>query len=137
MMASQIPWERMVQVLMQCGNVHDAHNFSVNAIEQIRTLIPFDQGRVYFFNDNAEIYDEFLLGVDKRVTRVYTMNTMQMWKAACTTRQNGLEFSRQVSAGPRLVFAGQFGRVLRSISGPRGSGSARACCSPTCTARPK
>lgn len=71
MMASQIPWERMVQVLMQCGSVHDAHSFSVNAIEQIRTLIPFDQGRVYFFNDNAEIYDEFLLGVDKRVTRVY------------------------------------------------------------------
>lgn len=52
-MVAADPVERMVQVLMQCGKVHDAHSFSVNAIEQIRTLIPFDQGRVYFFNDNA------------------------------------------------------------------------------------
>jgi len=70
-MASKVQWEKMNQLLLQCGSVHEARSFCVNAIEQTQTLVPFDQGRVYFFNDNAEIYDEFLIGVDKRITKAY------------------------------------------------------------------
>ena len=70
-MATLAQWERMNQVLLQCGSVHDARLFSINAINKLQSLVPFDQGRAYFINDNAEIYDEFLIGVNKRVTKAY------------------------------------------------------------------
>lgn len=70
-MVSQTQWEKMNRILLKCGSVHDAHLFSINAFCQLQDLVPFDQGRAYFINDNAEIYDEFLIGVTKRITKAY------------------------------------------------------------------
>lgn len=70
-MPSQVPWEKMNQVLLQCGSTHEAHRFNINALVQLQSVIPFDQGRLYFLNDNLEVYDEFLLGVDKQITKAY------------------------------------------------------------------
>lgn len=69
--ARDLPWEKMSRILLQCGGIHEPQAFCARTIQDVRTLIPFDQGRVYFFNDNGLIYDEILLDVDKRVTRAY------------------------------------------------------------------
>lgn len=64
-------WEKMNTLLLECGSVHNARNFCITALKQIKTLIPFNQGRIYFLNSNAQIYDEFLLNVDKKITQAY------------------------------------------------------------------
>lgn len=66
-------WESLNSFLLKCGSVHEPHRFVTNALEQLQPLVPFDQGRAYFINKNAQVYDEFLLGVDRHITKAYHM----------------------------------------------------------------
>lgn len=68
---TSLQWAQLNNVVLQCGSIHEPKTFSKNAIQQVRAIVPFDQGRVYFFNDKVEVSDEFLLDVDKSVTRAY------------------------------------------------------------------
>lgn len=70
-MTTEFPWERLNRVILNCGAVHEEHGFGANAVEQMGQLIPYDQARVYFFNDDTRIYDEVLVGVDQQVVEEY------------------------------------------------------------------
>ena len=68
---SQIPWVKMQDFLFDCGSVREPRKFCERIVNRIDMLIPFDQARFYFLNDNGRVYDEYLIGVDKRWTRAY------------------------------------------------------------------
>lgn len=70
-MLEPIQWSKVNEILLQCGEVDVLHDFEVNVLQKMQKLIPFDQGRIYFMSDNAKVYDEYLLGVDKQTTREY------------------------------------------------------------------
>lgn len=70
-MAASIKWGKLNEVVLECGSVHEPKSFGIKVIEQVKELVPFDQGRVYYLNDNMKVYDEYLVGVDKDITKAY------------------------------------------------------------------
>ena len=70
-MAFQFSFEKLNEFILQCGNVHESYHFCINTLEQLAEIIPFDQGRIYFLNDQFAIFDEYLIGVNPSVTRDY------------------------------------------------------------------
>ncbi|MDR1766260.1 MAG: helix-turn-helix transcriptional regulator [Lachnospiraceae bacterium] len=65
------PWERVNDYLLASGAERDPRMLCVAAVKKISALIPYDQGRIYFINDNGKVYDDVLFGVDKRWNRAY------------------------------------------------------------------
>lgn len=70
-MAQTISSNNLQSLILQCGSIHECRRFCTNALDQLATVVPFDQGRIYFLNEDMAIYDEHLLGVDPRITREY------------------------------------------------------------------
>jgi DNA-binding CsgD family transcriptional regulator len=64
-------WEQVNQFLLTCGSVRVPRDFCVEIVRKINSLIPFDQARIYFINDNGTVYDEVLFGVEKEWSRAY------------------------------------------------------------------
>ncbi|GHU66089.1 hypothetical protein AGMMS49983_15040 [Clostridia bacterium] len=64
-------WEQVNQFLLTCGNVRAPRDFCVEIVRKISSLVPFDQARIYFINDNGMVYDEALFGVEKAWSRAY------------------------------------------------------------------
>ena len=70
-MAFQFSFEKLNEFILQCGSIHESYRFCTNALEQLAKLIPFDQGRIYFLNEQLAIFDEYLIGVNPSVTKDY------------------------------------------------------------------
>ncbi|WP_258359804.1 response regulator transcription factor [Moorella sulfitireducens (nom. illeg.)] len=68
---NELPWHDIHNFLLNCGNVRDPKNFSTQVIKEIKFLVPYDQARVYYINDNGAVYDEYLVKVDKKWPRLY------------------------------------------------------------------
>lgn len=69
--SSELPWMKIHDFLLNIENIRDPKEFWVQVIKKIYLLIPYDQARIYFVNDNGEIYDEVLIGVEQRWSDVY------------------------------------------------------------------
>lgn len=67
----ELPWNDINTFLLSCGSVRDPKNFSIQVIKDIKTLVPYDKARVYYINDNKIVYDEYLIKVNKKWTRLY------------------------------------------------------------------
>lgn len=67
----EIPWNKIHTFLIDCGSIRNPKEFCVQIIKKIITLIPYDQARIYFINDNEAVYDEYLVGVNKRWPHLY------------------------------------------------------------------
>lgn len=61
-----IQWEDVNQVMLNCGSIHEYKKFCKSIMLNVGRLIAFDKARLYFFDDNGQIYDEFLIGVDEK-----------------------------------------------------------------------
>jgi DNA-binding CsgD family transcriptional regulator len=57
--------------LLDCGKVNHPRDFAIQILRKLETLIPYDQGRVYFVDDRGDIVDKFLLGVDTQIFEEY------------------------------------------------------------------
>lgn len=70
-MSVSLPWNKINDFLLDCGSHRDPEIFSKRILDRIDGLIPFDQARLYFIDDNGSVYDECLLGVEKQVVSEY------------------------------------------------------------------
>lgn len=68
---NDIRWTDIHEFLLECGNIRNPKEFSVQIVKRIFQLIPYDQARIYYINDNYMVYDENLFGVDKKWTHLY------------------------------------------------------------------
>ena len=66
-----LPWLQMNDFLIEVGSVRDPKALCVQIVQDIYTLIPYDQARVYFIDGTGKVYDEVLIGVEKRWSEVY------------------------------------------------------------------
>jgi DNA-binding CsgD family transcriptional regulator len=64
-------WNKINDFLLDCGSYRNAKEFSRRVLDRIGALIPFDQGRLYFLDDNGIVCDEYLVGVDRQISREY------------------------------------------------------------------
>ncbi|HQE70040.1 MAG TPA: helix-turn-helix transcriptional regulator, partial [Atopobiaceae bacterium] len=70
-MPSQAQWDKLNEYLLQVGAYDDLIPFCVNALNRLRKVVSFDQGRVYLFDEDGCVFDEHLLGVSKKITKEY------------------------------------------------------------------
>lgn len=70
-MRDSLPWNMINDFILDCGKIRDPIEFCKKILNNIDGLISFDQARLYFLDDNASVYDECLLGVDKKVSMEY------------------------------------------------------------------
>lgn len=64
-------YEDVYHLVLNSGNVHKWKDFSVNVLHLLSSGCQFDQARIYFFNGNGKICDQYLIGVDKRWANAY------------------------------------------------------------------
>ena len=70
-MTGSLPLNAMNDFVLDCGRHRDPEAFSKRILDKIDGLIPFDQARLYYLNDNGSVQDEYLLGVDRQVVQDY------------------------------------------------------------------
>lgn len=70
-MPSMVQWGKLNEFLLQVGALDEQVPFCVNALNRLRNIVSFDQGRVYFFDEEGHVFDEYLLNVSKEVTKEY------------------------------------------------------------------
>ena len=70
-MPSQAQWAKLNEYLLQVGAFDELVPFCVNALERLGKVVSFDQGRMYLFDGTGHVFDEYLLGVSKKTTRIY------------------------------------------------------------------
>jgi DNA-binding CsgD family transcriptional regulator len=66
-----IPWIKINDFLLNVEPIRTPKEFCIQAIQSIYPLIPYDQARLYFINENGMVYDEVLFGVEKRWSDIY------------------------------------------------------------------
>jgi DNA-binding CsgD family transcriptional regulator len=64
-------WVKVNDFLLAVGCVRERRGFCVEIIRRIGDLIPYDQARIYFINDNGKICDEELFSVHKDWSLAY------------------------------------------------------------------
>lgn len=60
----ELPWVNIHEFLLNTGNIRVPKDFCLHLTENVKQLIPYDQARVYFINDNGKVYDTALYGAD-------------------------------------------------------------------------
>ena len=70
-MPSQAQWSKPNQFFAPVGAYDEAMPLAVNALLQMRRLVLFDQGRIYFMDADGKVFDKHLVGVSKRITKFY------------------------------------------------------------------
>jgi DNA-binding CsgD family transcriptional regulator len=69
--SSELPWTKMHEFLLDIGSVREPKTLCVQVIKKIYSLIPYDQARVYFVDDNGKVVGAVLVGVDPTWSDVY------------------------------------------------------------------
>lgn len=70
-MNAPLPWNKLNDFIIDCGRYRAPTEFSKRVMNRIDALLPFDQARLYFLDDNGVVCDECLVGVDKQTVRDY------------------------------------------------------------------
>lgn len=68
---SDVPWKRVYDLVLSCGNIHNPKEFAIEIVRQAELLIPFDHARIYFVNEKRRIYDQYLIGIDSKWVTAY------------------------------------------------------------------
>jgi DNA-binding CsgD family transcriptional regulator len=69
--SNNLPWTKINDFLLEVGNVREPKAFCAQVIIKVYPLIPYDQARIYFVNDYGKVYDNVLMGVEKRWSDIY------------------------------------------------------------------
>ena len=64
-------YETVYNIVLNSGSVHEQKTFSTNVLNTLATVCPFDQARIYFYNGNGRIYDQYLIGADPKWANAY------------------------------------------------------------------
>jgi DNA-binding CsgD family transcriptional regulator len=64
-------WREVYELVLTSGSVHDHKGFSKKLIHALESLVPFDQGRIYFVNENRKVADQYLVGIREEWVNAY------------------------------------------------------------------
>ena len=62
---NNVPWPKINDFLLEIEKASADKDFFVQVLKKLFLLIPYDQARIFFANDNGKVNDAILLGVDK------------------------------------------------------------------------
>lgn len=67
----ELPWLKINDFLLECGKERSPSELSRAVFEKVDRLIPFDQGRLYFLDENGKIVNDYYLGISRRAHEDY------------------------------------------------------------------
>ena len=67
----KMPWEQLSDFILDCGSVHEPYRFSVNVLEKIRELVPYDQALFLMLDGNRKIVRNHFVGFSDRWRQMY------------------------------------------------------------------
>lgn len=87
-----LPWMEIHEFLLMAGNIHKPKEFCLYIAENVSSLIPFDQARIFFFNNNGKIFDTVLYGngADRNWIDAYFQYYSKLEDGRYSLVQNGL-----------------------------------------------
>ena len=94
-------WSKLNEYLLQCATIHIPQDFSLAVLEQLPKLVPFDQGRIYFLDDEGCVYDEYLHGVKRKVTKDYLEYYSETDEGRYSVEKLARDYSERVIADAR------------------------------------
>ena len=71
---TSVQWSKLNEYLLQVTTIHQPHDFCVAALDLLPKLVSYDQGIVYFLDETASVYDEYLVGVSEKAVRAYHLH---------------------------------------------------------------
>lgn len=66
-----IPWEKIFDVLMECGCVREPDRFIATVLEEIGSLASYDQALAYCLDENRRVCTEHLINIKSRWSTIY------------------------------------------------------------------
>lgn len=66
-----IPWQKIYDFIISCGNTHDVKSFSIKVLSDIGELCDFDQALVYYLDGNRKVCNQYLVNIDKKWSNMY------------------------------------------------------------------
>lgn len=57
--------------VLKCGNVHKPKMFAQEIVTRLSDIVPFDQARIYYFNGNGKVSDQYAQGIEKKWIALY------------------------------------------------------------------
>ena len=90
-MPSQVQWSKLNEYLLQVGAFDELVPFCVNALERLGKVVSFDQGRVYLFDGDGRVFDEYLRGISKKNRAELTAQLPLDIHAAIIDRDGGFK----------------------------------------------
>lgn len=67
----ELPWEKLYNFILHCGNVHEPYQFSVEILSGLREFCQFDLALVYFLDGNRKVRDQYLINISERWSNMY------------------------------------------------------------------
>lgn len=73
MMQTEIPWKKIYDFVLSCGNIHNRIAFSIEILHGLSEfeLCDFDQSLVYFLDGNGKVCNQHLMDIDKQWSTLY------------------------------------------------------------------
>jgi len=69
--SDRIPWMACSDFVLTCGLIHEPYHFCVNVIEQIRSIVPYDQALFLMLDGNRKIARKHFVGFPERWSQMY------------------------------------------------------------------
>lgn len=66
-----INWKDIYNCVLECGNMDNLESFSAKVLSEIKKICDFDQGLVYYFNAKGEVYNQYLMNIEKQWSTIY------------------------------------------------------------------
>jgi DNA-binding CsgD family transcriptional regulator len=94
-MHSADDWEKMYQILKNCSMEHDPYSFCGEIATQLHTLIPYDQARIIFLDENGKISASLLYGVKQKNWDTFMDYYMEGTSGSLYSLKNPLRLSEK------------------------------------------
>ena len=67
--ADNLPWEKISDCLLACGEVRQPYRFCVKVLEEMQSLVRFDGGVVLMLDGNRNIVRSYFSKIPKKPRR--------------------------------------------------------------------
>lgn len=97
-----IPWADIYDYTIECGCAHDPYEFVKTALNEMRSLVAYDQGLAYCLDENRQVKAQCLVNIKSRWSTMY----LEYYSHLESTRQSlneavvetyGMPLVRQIS----------------------------------------
>lgn len=68
---TEIPWEKIYNFILSCGNVHEPNQFSIEILSGLQELCKFDRALAYFMDGNGKVCNQYLVNMDEKWSNLY------------------------------------------------------------------